>query len=522
MTERLETKAAISVNDDGEISGIAWVFDAADRMGDRILKGAFKAAPKSLPILWMHDHRNPIGVWDEIRETERGLEVKGRLLVKDVESAREARALIRSGAARGLSVGFYKKKFSRRRGGGRDIAELDLSEISVVSVPAHPEAQILSVKHLKGNDMDDETIDAPETPEHKDYSSEIAELKSLLESTTKSFTDLKADHQKLATKLNRPNVVTKTADPGEEKAATERKAFTDYLMRGMQAETKSLIASSDPNGGYLVPEQETSEFIRNLVEFSPMHSIASVRSTSAPSVIYPKRTGITNAVWHGEQDDRTGSQPAFGQHQIDVKQISTYVEISKQLLEDAATVEAEVRLALAEDFGQKESLAFVSGTGGAQPKGFLNDAGISHTLNGHASNLSADALITLMYALPAAYRSRGSWVMNGNTLAVVRKLKDGQNNYLWQPAYAAGQPETILGRPVVEFVDMPDVEADALPIFFGDWQGAYRIIDRTNMSVLVDPYTKATSGLTVYHATRRVGGGLMKAEALRSLKMATS
>jgi HK97 family phage major capsid protein len=111
--------------------------------------------------------------------------------------------------------------------------------------------------------------------------------------------------------------------------------------------------------------------------------------------------------------------------------------------------------------------------------------------------------------------------MNGTTLATLRKLKDGQGNYLWQPSYQAGQPETILGRPVVEMVDMPDIASDAYPIIFGDFS-AYRIVDRLEMSILTNPYLLATTGMTRIHATRRVGGGVLQAARFRKLKMATS
>ena len=109
-------------------------------------------------------------------------------------------------------------------------------------------------------------------------------------------------------------------------------------------------------------------------------------------------------------------------------------------------------------------------------------------------------------------------------MAVVRKLKDGQNNYLWQPAYMAGQPETLLGRPVIEAVDMPSVASGSFPIAFGDWWGtAYRIYDKANgFSVMRDPYSVATKGLVRFHARRRVGGQTVMGEAVKKLKMATS
>ncbi|WGD31885.1 phage major capsid protein [Ancylobacter sp. WKF20] len=326
---------------------------------------------------------------------------------------------------------------------------------------------------------------------------------------------------KLEAKGNRP-----AGSGGTEEPSVERKAFAAYLRHGKEAgpdELKALTVSSDPQGGFLAPAEMSSEFIRDLVEFSPIRTLATVRTTSAPSVSYPKRTGITNAKWKGETQAQEGSEPSFGQVEIPIREVNTYVDVSNQLLADSGgAAEAEVRLALAEDFGQKEGLAFVSGNGVLEPEGLLTASGIGETINGHATNLSADALVTLMYALPAAYRARGSWLMNGGTLAVIRKLKDGQGNYLWQPSYQAGQPEMILGRPVTEAVDMPDVASGAFPIMFGDFATAYRIVDRLALSILVNPYLLATNGMTRIHATRRTGAAVVQAKALRKLKMAAS
>lgn len=354
------------------------------------------------------------------------------------------------------------------------------------------------------------------------FKGEVVGRLDKMEEKTGAADKISARLDKLEAKLNRP--AGGKGDPAEPTA--EHKAFGTYLRHGNAApadELKTLTVSSDPQGGYLAPAEMSTEFIRNLVEFSPIRALASVRTTGAPSVQYPKRTGVTNAKWKGEEQTSEASEPGFGQTEIPIREVNTYVDVSNQLMADSGgAAEAEVRLALAEDFGQKEGLAFVSGNGVLEPMGLLTDAGISYTANGHATNLSADALITLMYAMPAAYRQRGTWLMNGSTLATIRKLKDGQNNYLWQPSYAAGQPETILGRPVEEAVDMPDVASGTFPILFGDMATGYRIVDRLALSILVNPYIRATDGVTRIHATRRVGGGVVQPRALRKLKMATS
>ncbi|TMV76885.1 phage major capsid protein [Thioclava sp. BHET1] len=371
---------------------------------------------------------------------------------------------------------------------------------------------------LKGEDDDPTDI---VTKAVADLTKTVTDRLDVLEKKADT-TKLTERLDKLEAKSNRPGG-SGSDDPKE--PTEERKSFGTYLRLGNSSpadDLKALTVSSDPQGGYLAPAEMASEFIRDLNEFSPVRSVASVRQTGAPSVIYPTRTGITNAKWKGETQAQEESEPGFGQSEVAVKELNTYVDISNQLLADSAgQAEAEVRMALAEDFGQKEGLAFVAGDGVLAPEGFMTNTKIASTANGSATALSADALITLMYAIPATYRNAGSWAMNGTTLAAIRKLKDGQNNYLWQPSYQAGQPETILGRPVVEMIDMPDVAADAFPIIYGDFAG-YRIVDRVGLSILVNPYIRATEGITRIHAPRRVGGRVLQAARFRKLKMATS
>jgi HK97 family phage major capsid protein/HK97 family phage prohead protease len=501
MTDRLEFKAALAVTDQGEITGTAWPFGSPDRVGDVIEKGAF-TGPSTLPMLFSHDPAQVIGVWDEITETETGLTVKGRLLVDDVERAREVRAMVKAGAVSGLSIGFVTKQ-AKRLTKGRTISALDLHEISLVAIPAHPGARITSVKSVTSNGVPDVENEENQVPANApDFD-------------TKAFNAVLARLDKLEAKTGRPTapaIVQGAEQP-------ERKAFVTFLQSG-QIDQKALTVANDAPAYVLAPEETSGEFIRNLVEFSPIRSVADVRTTGSHTILLPKRTGITNALWVGETATRAASEPTFDQMEVAVKELATYVDISLRMLEDSTNVEAEVRLALAEDFGQKEALAFVNGSTALEPTGFMVAPGIAETNNGHAANLSADALINLHYAMPATYRNRGTWVMNGTTLAAVRKLKDGHGNYLWQPSYQAGQPETILGRPVVEALDMPDIASGATPIIFGDFRAGYRIYDRVSLDVMPDLLTQRITGLARFHARRRVGAGVVRPDVFRKLKMA--
>lgn len=320
-------------------------------------------------------------------------------------------------------------------------------------------------------------------------------------------------------KLNRPNINKGAKDDKE--PTDEQKSFEAYLRTGDKAgpeELKTLTVSSDPQGGYLAPAEMSTEFVRNLVQYSPIRAVASVRSTGSPSVIYPARTGVTNAKWKGETQSQEASEPAFGQAEIPVNEVNTYVDISNQLLADSAgSAEQEVRLALAEDFGQKEASAFLIGTGANMPKGLFVDAAITSYAAAAAAAVSFEDMINVYYDLPATYRAAGTWGMNSKTLAHVRKLKDTAGAFLWQPAVTLGQPETILGRPVIELIEADDIGANKSPIVFGDFSG-YRIVDRVSMSILVNPYIRATDGVTRFHATRRVGGAVLQAAKFRKLK----
>ncbi|TGS70396.1 phage major capsid protein [Mesorhizobium sp. M3A.F.Ca.ET.201.01.1.1] len=320
-------------------------------------------------------------------------------------------------------------------------------------------------------------------------------------------------------------------NPAGAKASDEMKAFGSYISYGEQRmpqdEVKSLIVGEDTRGGYLAPSEFVADVIKGVVQFSPVRQAARVGSTSSKSVMLPVRTGAPTAQWVTETQTRPETSPTYGQKEILVYEASCYVDISQQLVEDAAVdMNSELAFDVAQEFGRLEGAAFVTGDGVNKPAGFMSESTIGFSVSGSAATIAdangqANGLIDLMYSLAPFYRNRSTWMMNGTTLAAVRKLKDGQNNYIWQPALAVGQPETILSRPVVEAVDMPSQGAGLYPIALGDFESAYRIYDRVSLSLLRDPYSQATSGLIRFHARRRVGGSTVLPEAIKKLKCST-
>jgi HK97 family phage major capsid protein len=379
--------------------------------------------------------------------------------------------------------------------------------------------------------------DPPEDDANAIVTKALDELKSTVETRVGALETKAGDFEKITKRLdaieikvNRPGGGGTKSD--DEAAAIEKKAFTTFLRKGREAlgadEIKSLHVSDDTAGGYLAPAEFSAEVDKNIVQFSLVRQAARVGSTASGSVIVPRRTGRPTAAWVGETETRTETESTYGQVEIPIDEIACYVDVSNKLLEDAAVdVAAEVAFDLAEEFGRAEGEAFITGNGVKKPLGLLNDTGLSYTPSGSASAVTdsdggANGLIDLFYALAPFYRQRGVWMANGTTIASLRKMKDSQKQYLWQPAVAAGQPETFLGRPIIEAVDLPDPNTGTFPILFGDFASAFRIYDRIALSLLRDPYSQATSGLTRFHARRRVGARVVRPEAVRKLKCATS
>ena len=320
----------------------------------------------------------------------------------------------------------------------------------------------------------------------------------------------------------------------------EAKAYFDYLRHGTRDEPnpgaaaltredmKALTVGADPTAGYLAPVEFAREIIKAEVEFSPLREVARVRPTSRRALQIPKRTGTFGAVWTAESGTRTETTGLnYGLEEFPTHELYALVDVSEQMMEDSEfNLEEELSQEFTEQFAVTEGAALVNGDGVGKPEGLLQHADVAETVSGSAGSIAdangqADGLIDLYHGLKTAYALRGTWLLNRATLGDARKLKDGQNNYIWQPGLANGIPNTVLGQPYVEVPDMPDAAAGAFPIIFGDIRRGYTIVDRINLSVLRDPFTQATSGNVRFIARRRVGGQVVLAEAIRKLKVST-
>ncbi|WP_376959647.1 phage major capsid protein [Azospirillum sp. A26] len=523
----------VKVSPEGEVIGYASLFGGpADAVNDVVQPGAYRASLTTGLPLMLREHKGaPIGQWIEAAEDDIGLKVRG--VVTDPATLAD----LRGGRLDGLSIGYVATKAHRDTAGRRVLVEVNLQEVSIVRRPASSRARVLSVKSTpaagtaipKESTMEDETT----APDLAALETKTAELVAGVETKmtaaiTAALAPITDRLGKVETTLRRPGAAPAPEKKGDD--APERKAFETYLRGGTAGmeftEVKALRTGDDPSAGYLAPAEFIAEVDKNIVLWSPVRQLATVRNTARGSVELPKRIGRPTATWVEELEDRedteTGSR--YGKSAYEVKELTAYVDVSFSTLEDAAVdIFGELAGDLAEEFGQAEGEAFVTGNGVKRPMGFMSDSSIPTVASGDAAKITADSLIDLFHALPSPYRTNAVWGMNSTTLGAIRKLKTTGGEYLLSMSGLAGSPvTTILGRPVVELPDMPDVAGDAVPLVFGDFAQGYRVFDRVGFFLLRDDLTQRTKGKCRFHARKRVAGGVRKSEALRKLRIAAN
>lgn len=317
----------------------------------------------------------------------------------------------------------------------------------------------------------------------------------------------------------------------------ELKGFVDgYLRQGREAELKSMSIGSAADGGYAVPTQIDAMIAARVKALSPIRQIAQVVQTGTANYRKLVSLGNTTSGWVAETELRPETtSPKFAQVAPPMGELYANPSASQQMLDDAA-FDLETWLAdeIAREFARAEGAAFVSGNGTNQPAGFLaaptaltGDATrafgtLQHIVSGNATGFDAAPdlkLIDTVMALKAAHRQGAVWVMNAGTLAALRKLKDTTGAYLWQPGLANGQADRLLGYPVIEAADMPDVGAGAYPIAFGNFANGYLIAERVSTRILRDPYSNKP--FVNFYATRRIGGQVLDSDAIKLIKIST-
>lgn len=318
-----------------------------------------------------------------------------------------------------------------------------------------------------------------------------------------------------------------------------RSAFVEgYLRKGREVELKSFAGNVPADGGYAVPREIDAVIDATLKSISPIRAVANVVQVGSAGY---RKLVTTNGVasgWASEVAARpTTATPTFNEIVPSFGELYANPAATQAMLDDAQfDVEAWLADEIATQFAKAEGTAFVNGDGVDKPKGFLTytiaatgDATrsfgqLQYVPVGAASDFPAtnpqDKLLDLVHALRAPYRQGAVWVMNSATLAKIRKFKTSDGAFVWQPGLVTGQPDTLLGYPVVESEDMPDIAANTTPIAFGNFKAGYLVAERSETNILRDPYSNKP--YVNFYATKRIGGAVSNSEAIKLLKIATS
>ena len=326
--------------------------------------------------------------------------------------------------------------------------------------------------------------------------------------------------------------------------AEYKAAWGSYVRKGIdgltEAEKKTINVGTSTQGGYLVGEEMEAGIDRVVQRYSAMRQVARVipiGSASYKKLV--KVTGTSGASRGGENTTPSnGTSPGWVELEFKPGTYVSEQRITSEALEDATQdVGADLEMEMGIEFAEMEGTDFISGNGINGPRGLTDYENVAnasyawgkvgYVASGHASSWAAsnpsDYLIDLVHGLKRQYRAGASFLMNDATLGSIRKLKDGQGNYLWgmtKDSFMAGAVGTLLGYNVVTDDFMADIGANAYPIAFGDFKQAYYVIERKGIAVLRDPATAFPH--VRFLARRRVGGGIAKFEAVKLFKIATS
>ena len=303
------------------------------------------------------------------------------------------------------------------------------------------------------------------------------------------------------------------------RASDAYKEDFDRHLHGKALVHNVLSEGTDADGGYLVPEEFERDIVTALEEENVVRSLAKVITTQHERKI-PVATGHSTAQWTAENAAYTESNPTFGQKQIDAFKLTDWCRVSVELLQDSAfDVEDYLMKEFARAFGIAEEQAFCVGTGTNQPTGIFTANGGTVGVTAAANNaITADELISLVYALKSPYRRNAKFLMNDAAISAIRKLKDQNGAYLWQPSAQAGQPDRLLGYEIFTSPYVPTMAAGALMVAFGDFKN-YWIGDRAGRTVQRLNELYATNGQIGYVATERVDGKVILPEGIQLLKM---
>lgn len=362
-------------------------------------------------------------------------------------------------------------------------------------------------------------------------------LESLTKKTTAALSKAASDYKslsaqvdKIESKLGRPIGGMPAND--NDSLASERKSLADFIRRDIAIKSGTgMSASSDPDGGYGVTPQLSTEIEKRLFNISPIRQICrTVQVGSFDSYQEPMQIGDTGATWVGESEARPNSTTAtLGMLDVHVDELYSMQPVTQRLIDDSRfDVAGFVVDRISERFARAEGTAFVVGTGFNQPKGFLSydtDSAadftrdhnkLQYVVSGGATTITLDGIKNLFWTLRASHRANGSWVMSSATANALDLLKTGNGDYLYRPSVSVDAPPTLLGRPIYISEDMPAIGAGTYPIAFGNFN-SYVVAEKPGVRFLRDPFSSKPNVL--FYAYRRVGGGISDTDGIKLLKV---
>lgn len=306
------------------------------------------------------------------------------------------------------------------------------------------------------------------------------------------------------------------------RASNEYKnAFWQVMRNKAGFEVKNALqVGTDTEGGYLVPDEFEHTLIEALEEENIFRGLANTIQTSSGDRKIPIVATKGTASWVDEEGAIPESDDSFSQVSIGAYKLATMIKVSEELLNDSVfNLESYIATEFGRRIGNKEEEAFFTGNGTGKPTGILDSTGggqLGKTTSG-ATSISFDEIMDLFYSLKSPYRKNATFLMNDSTVKAIRKLKDGNGQYIWQPSMTAGTPDTILNRPVLTSAYMPEIAAGSKTVVFGDFK-YYWIADRQGRSFKRLNELFAVTGQVGFVATQRVDGKLILPEAVKYLQ----
>ncbi|NFE94359.1 phage major capsid protein [Clostridium botulinum] len=301
-----------------------------------------------------------------------------------------------------------------------------------------------------------------------------------------------------------------------------KKAFWKAMKNKNSLDIQNALQiGTDSEGGYLVPDEFEKTLIESLEEQNIFRQLANVITTSSGDKKIPVVASKGTASWVDEEGAIPESDDAFSQVSIGAYKLATMIKVSEELLNDSVfNLESYIAKEFARRIGAKEEEAFFIGDGTGKPTGIFNATGGASlgVTAASATAITLDEIMDLFYSLKSPYRKNAVFTMNDATVKAIRKLKDSNGQYLWQPSVTAGEPDTILNRPVKTSAYVPTLGSGTKPIAFGDFS-YYWVADRQGRSFQRLNELYAATGQVGFKATQRVDGKLILPEAIKVLQM---